>query len=70
MYAIVIGQCSLSLQSEIKGDAKYISNFFDVIGMINRAKKITAGLNTKSNTAITLDLFQPKMSCSLSFSGM
>ena len=33
MYAIVIGQCSLSLQSTIKGDDEYISKYkvFNVI---------------------------------------
>ena len=56
MYAIVIGLCSPSLQSRIEGDSGYISKskVFGVIWLLKKAKKITAGVDTKANPALTL----------------
>ena len=56
MYTIVIGQCIPLIQSTIKGYAKYISKYkiIDIIWLINKAKKTTAGVDTKANSELTL----------------
>ena len=56
MYAIAIRQWITSLKSKINGDYKCISKYkvFDVIGLLKKAKKIIAGVDTKENPALTL----------------
>ena len=56
VYAIVIGQCSQSLQSTVKGNYKCISKYrvFDAIWLLKKVKKITSGVYTKANNTLTL----------------
>ena len=55
-YGIVIGQCTPPLRLKIKGDAEYRkkSSDFDTLWLLEKNKKITAGVDTKENPMLTL----------------
>ena len=56
LYGIFIGQCTQALRPTIKGDAKYEnkSSDFDTLWLLQKIKKTNAGVDIKSNPALTL----------------
>ena len=51
LYAVVIGQCTNALRSTLKGDTEYVekSNKFDTLWLLEKLKKVTAGVDAKAN---------------------
>jgi len=56
LYGIIYGQCTPALKSTVKGDVEYAakSSTFDTLWLLEKLKAITAGVDTKSNPALTL----------------
>ena len=56
LYGIMIGQCTPSLLSTMRGDQDYDSKSrqFDTLWLLNKTKKVTAGVDTKANPALSL----------------
>ena len=54
LYAVVLGQCTHALRSTLKGDPEYdrISSTLDVIWLLLRLKKVTAGVDAKVNPVL------------------
>eukprot|EP00957_Ditylum_brightwellii_P062303 4727648-Ditylum_brightwellii.AAC.1 len=64
LYGIVMGQCTESLKSEIKGEGNYEDAEMDsnALWLLQTIKKISAGISTKKNETPgkSLDTFQKR----------
>jgi hypothetical protein len=56
LYAVVLGQCTQALRSTLKGDPEYEakSEIFDVLWLLVKLKKLTAGVDAKANPILVL----------------
>ena len=56
IYGLVIGQCSPALRSALRGDPEYKnkSQTFDTKWLLEKLKKITAGVDLKANPVLSL----------------
>lgn len=56
MFGLVIGQCTTALCASLKGEEKYDekNRKFDAEWLLRTVKKITAGVDSKRNTALSL----------------
>ena len=56
LYALIMGQCTTALRSVIKGDSDFESKSrdFDALWLLEKVKKISAGVDANANPVLTL----------------
>jgi len=56
LHGVIIGQCTLALQSMINGNLEYEakSGAFDALWLLTRIKLTTAGVDLKANPSLWL----------------
>ena len=56
LYAVVLGQCTQALRSTLKGEPEYEIKYgsFDVLWLLKKLKKVTAGVDAKANPILVL----------------